>query len=103
MWVAAVWPMPSTLGFQLRPPSSLITTPPPKFFTPRARHILGRGRSWVLLITAQMRPFTSGSKTAQYAVFTHSRGMPRLVASFQADPLLKLSNRRSEERRGGEE
>ena len=76
MSVAAVSSIPVLDFFQVRPPSSLRHTPPLYVSTEVRRHILGRGRSCVPLLTLHIRPRTFGSNTTQYVVFDHSAGIP---------------------------
>src|ERR1700752_3215254 len=91
MWVAAVCGMPVLCTRQVRPPSSLRTTPPSYVSGARCRHILGRGKSCTPLITAHTRPRTLGSNSIQYVVFTHDPGTPRRVALYQLAPPVSLT------------
>jgi hypothetical protein len=78
--------------FHVLPPSSVTSTPPLYLDTAWRRHIFGRGRSWMPLATAHARPFTSGSNSIQYVVFTHGRGTPA-VELFQLRPPSSLRER----------
>src|SRR5258707_6850704 len=91
MWVAAVCGMPAFCTRQVRPPSSLRTTPPSYASGDRPRHILGRGRSCTPLMTGHIRPRTLRSNSIQYVVLTHDSGMPLRVALYQLAPPLSLA------------
>src|SRR5690242_12283038 len=91
MWVAAVCSIPLLDFVHVFPPSTLVQTPPRYFEIPVRLHIFGRGRSCVPLFTLQTRPFTSGSSSIQYVVFTQSFGTP-LVELIHDLPASSLRN-----------
>src|SRR5215467_7888411 len=68
--------MPAFDLVQVFPPSALRQTPPRYLEIAVRLHIFGRGRSCVPLLALHIRPFTSGSNSIQYVVFTQSLGTP---------------------------
>src|SRR6185295_12909003 len=68
--------MPAFDRVHVFPPSTLRQTPPRYLEIAVRLHIFGRGRSCVPLFALQIRPFTSGSNSIQYVVFTQSLGTP---------------------------
>src|ERR1700723_3023463 len=86
MCVGAVSGIPVLEGFQVLPPSILVQTPPLYCVTEARRHILGRGRSCVSLITPHILPRTAGSNATQYVVLLHACGTPVIDRVHERPP-----------------
>src|ERR1039457_4809025 len=87
MWVGTIIDgRPSVEVFQVLPPSTDATTPPGP--PPQRFSIRCRGRSCLADITAHILPFTAGSNSTQYVVFSQALGTPveAVVALSQLSP-----------------